>query len=199
MAHTASSSPHIPSRKTIQRRLQISVEANQQRLLRTLPAGAKISIALDCWTSPFSQAFMAVTGYFIDTEWEYQEILLGFEPLHGSHTGAYLSKILLDILQRHQIDSRVFALTTDNASNNATLVENLQQAIPEDTTIIRVPCLAHIIQLSLNELLGKMKADPTNDTTETQWTEKRSQLARANAQRRDIATTLSKVCVSRSL
>lgn len=174
MARSAPSIPYIPSRKTIQRWLQTSVEESQQNLLWTLPPGAKISITLDCWTSPFSQAFMAVTGYFIDADWEYQEILLGFEPLHGSHTGANLSKVLLDILQRHQITSCIFALTTDNASNNTTLVENLQQSLLEDTGLIRVPCLAYVIQLSLNELLGKIRAEPKNDTTETKWTEKRS-------------------------
>ena len=111
---------------------------------------------------------MAVTGYFIDTDWQYQEVLLGFEPLHGSHTGAYLSKVLQDVLQQHNIETRVFAITTDNASNNMTLVKSLQQAMPEETTIIRVPCLAHVIQLSLNELLGYLKASPMNNMIETQ-------------------------------
>lgn len=42
---------------------------------------------------------MAITGYFIDMDWNYREILLGFEPVHGSHTGANLSTILFDLLQ----------------------------------------------------------------------------------------------------
>ena len=74
-----------------------------------------------------------------------------------------------------------------------TLVESLQQAMPEETIIIRVPCLAHVIQLSLNELLGYLKASPMNNMIETQWTEQRSQSARAAAQKQDIATTLDKV------
>ena len=79
---------------------------------------------------------MAVTGYFIDTDWPYQEVLLGFEPLHESHTGAYLSKVLQDILQQHNIETRVFVITTDNASNNMTLVESLQREMLEETIII---------------------------------------------------------------
>jgi hypothetical protein len=53
----------------------------QQRILLTLPSGWKISIALENWTppfSPFSQAFMGITGYFIDTDWVYREVFLGF-------------------------------------------------------------------------------------------------------------------------
>lgn len=89
-----------------------------------LPEHAKISVALDCWTSPFGQAFMAVTGYFIDTDWVYREVLLGFKPLHGTHTGVNLSAVLMKTLTEH----RIFGLTTDNASNNKTLAESLQQS-----------------------------------------------------------------------
>jgi hypothetical protein len=63
--------------------------------LNDLPEGAKVSLALDCWTSPFQQAFMAITAYFIDNEWNYRELLLGFEPLHGPHSGRNLSDVLL--------------------------------------------------------------------------------------------------------
>jgi len=51
------------------------VKQQQQTVLQQLPSNAKLSIALDCWTSPFRQAFMAVTGYFLDSEWNYREIL----------------------------------------------------------------------------------------------------------------------------
>lgn len=117
-AQSAPITPSIPSAKTIRRRLKASIQAQQDGILRTLPEGTKISIALDCWTSPFTQAFMAITSYFIDTDWKYREVLLGFEPLHGSHTGVNLSAIVLDILKRHKIEDRVFVVTTDNASNN---------------------------------------------------------------------------------
>jgi hypothetical protein len=174
------------------------VEERQQGILRRLPDNTKLSVALDCWTSPFAQAFMAITAYFIDEDWEYREVLLGFEPLQGKHSGQNLSDVLFDKLRQHEIDQRVFAITTDNASNNKTLMTALQKAIPDDTTLIRVPCLAHVIQLSLNELLGHIKAVPLNETTETRWTEERSQLARdiAKKPRQDISRTLAKVFIS---
>jgi hypothetical protein len=98
-------------------------------MLDRLPSGIKLSIALDCWTSPFQQAFMAITGYFIDDEWNYREILLGFEPLHGSHSGTNLSTVLFDLLQQYEITDRVLSITTDNASNNVTLMESIQDSI----------------------------------------------------------------------
>lgn len=160
-----------------------------------LPANSKISIALDCWTSPFGQAFMAITGYFIDIDWVYREVLLNFKPLYGAHTGANMSGVLLETLVDHNIQDRIFGLTTDNASNNKTLVDSLQQALPQDINVIRTPCLAHVIQLSLNQLLDRLKAVPLNDAAETRWTDRQSALAKANAQtqNREIPHTLNKV------
>jgi hypothetical protein len=53
--------PEITTAITIRRHLQEIVEELQCTLLQKLPDGAKLSIALDCWTPPFHQAFMAIT------------------------------------------------------------------------------------------------------------------------------------------
>lgn len=198
-ARCAPSRPEIPSSKTIRTRLRDSVKEQQQNLLQKLPPDAKISLALDVWTSPFRQAFMAITGYFIDEAWEYREILLGFEPLSGLHTGANLSDVLLRVLQEHRIADRVLAATTDNASNNSTLISSIQESIQSlelspDSTIIQIPCLAHIIQLSLKDLLGQMKANPENETAEIRWSEDRAESLRGRPQKPDIVVTLNKVC-----
>lgn len=198
LAQAAPSCPELPSARTITRRLQGAVKNIHQDLLQKLPPNAKLSIALDCWTSPFQQAFMAITGYFIDQDWNYREILLAFEPLHGSHSGANLSTVLLDLLQQHQIVDRVLAVTTDNASNNTTLINSIQESIQaleleNYVTTIRIPCIAHIIQLSLRKLLGQVKANPKNEMAERVWSEARSQLLHEKPQNQEIAFTLAKV------
>lgn len=139
---------------------------------------------------------MAITGYFIDSNWEYREVLLGFEPLSGQHTGLNLGGILWDILQKYEIEDRVLAITTDNASNNRTLVESLYDI--HGLFIIRAPCLAHVMQLALKQLLGQMKADPKNETIETVWSDDFDKSAQKTAQKTskksgDITTTLQKV------
>jgi hypothetical protein len=191
LAQSAPSLPDFPSAKTIQRRLFSTVEARHQDILQSLPSGAKMSIALDCWTSPFRQSFMAITGYFIDVHWEYREILLGFQPLSGSHTGVNLGNVLFELLQKYKIEDRVLAVTTDNASNNGTLMDNIQESLqalglPIHTPYAQIPCLAHVIQLSLKALLRKMEANPKNDTEEMEWT-------RENNDPREIVHTLNKV------
>ena len=135
---------------------------------------------------------MAVTGYFIDSNWEYWEVLLGFEPLSGQHTGLNLGGVLWDILQKYDIEDRILAITTDNASNNSTLVESLYDI--HGSFIIQTPCLAHVMQLALKQLLGQMKADPKNEAIETVWSDDLDKSAQKTAKKSgDIATTLQKV------
>ena len=159
-----------------------------------LPEHAKISVALDCWTSTFGDVFMAITGYFIDADWVYREVLFGFKPLHGTHSGANLGNVLMKTLTECGIQHRVFRLTTGNASNNETLVDALQQCLPNDINVIRIPHLAYVLQLSLNQLLASLKAVPLNDATEI-WTDSQLILSKVNAasKKQDISHTLKKV------
>jgi hypothetical protein len=141
---------------------------------------------------------MAITGYFIDQDWNYREILLGFEPLHGTHSGANLSTVLLKRLQHHKIEGRVLAITTDNASNNKTLLEKIQESLSalelhDQLSIIQIPCPAHVIQLSLKKLLGEMKANPKNKDHKRKWPEVQTEALRADRRRKEISGTLNRV------
>lgn len=98
---------------------------------------------------------MAITGYFLNKDWEYREILLGFEPLHGTHSSANLSTVLFDLFQQYKITERVLTITTDNTLNNQTLMSSIHElvqllGVTKNATIFRTPYIAYIIQLSLN-------------------------------------------------
>src|ERR1700709_399246 len=70
-------------------------------------------------------------------------------------------------------------------------IESLQSS--NDVVIVRVPCIAHVIQLSLKDLLGKMKAIPKNDEAEQVWSDDRVDSLRARQQKREVVDTLNKV------
>lgn len=182
--------PSIPDRSTIKRYLDSVIETTEVSILSSLSPDTKLAIALDCWTSPFQQAFMAITGYFIDDSWNFQEVLLGFEPLSQSHTGSNLGKKLMDVLEKYQISQRILAITTDNASNNKTLVQYLREK-GMIHTLSRVPCMAHVIQICLNDLLHDLKLQPKNEVTERFWTDqKKHSLGKIDD---SIVSTLKKV------
>lgn len=95
--------------------------AIQEDLLPGLGDFTKVSIALDCWTSPNNLSFLGITCYYISDNWEYKEVLICFEPIEGSHTGANLGYIVQDVLTRLNLTHRLLAITADTASNNGTL------------------------------------------------------------------------------
>lgn len=52
------------------------------------------------------------------------------------------------------------------------MMESIQEVIQSqtltDTSIFRIPYISHVIQLSLNDLLGKLKATPANNEAESE-------------------------------
>jgi hypothetical protein len=140
---------------------------------------------------------MAIIGYFLDVDWNYCEVLLGFEHAPGSYDGENLSKTVLKLLEEHDITDRVLSVTTDNATNNAILMTSVQDTIrskiQQDTAIFRVPCISYVIQLSLNDLLGKLKVAPLNSQAESEWSDERTHLLQSKRGGRQIADTLRKV------
>jgi hypothetical protein len=136
---------------------------------------------------------MAITGYFIDLNWDYREFLLGFEPLEGTHSRENLCLVLLKRLKDHNITYRILAITTNNASNNQTLIDRLNNKIETlaevtGTLVVRVPCIAHMIQLSLKGLLVHIKLEPSNESAEREFK------PRPTGRNKDILSTLNKVC-----
>lgn len=59
----------------------------------------KVSITLDAWTLTTQVPFLDITGHFIEPSiWKYKILLLGFEPLHGSHSAKALSFTTTEVL-----------------------------------------------------------------------------------------------------
>jgi hypothetical protein len=200
-----------PSRLRIRERLMELANISRQEMLAQLPQDSQVCLALDCWTSSSQQAFLAITGYFIDANWRRHEFLVSFDPITGSHEGRNLANIVIQALIRDNLSRRILAVTTDNASNNGTLMDalmvSLQQELHERSRIsaeafdpilrnllatqYHIPCLAHVIQLAVNALLKKLRLDAKNEQVERTWNnDVDSPLTSSGG----IARALEKVC-----
>jgi hypothetical protein len=71
----------IPHRTYIRTHLTSLYKNVQSQLLSDLPESAKVSIALDGWQSPFNKSFLAVTAYYITTDWQWQEVRYMLYPI----------------------------------------------------------------------------------------------------------------------
>ena len=93
-----------------------------------------------------------------------QTLLLAFEILEDHHTGCNLATIVFDVLDEYDLCDKLFCITSDNASNNSTMVEQLQNHLEQrdidwDPEVHHIPCLAHIINLVVQAFLEKLQVD----------------------------------------
>ena len=144
-------------------------------LSRAVP-GSKIAISLDGWSSTNKHSFLGIIAHYLTAEWELVEEMIGFESLTDCHSGAILAQVVNSVLEKHKISDRVLSITTDNASNNGTLIKELNSYINEamakgffNGKITHIPCLAHVLQLALKALLGKIRLAPKNETLVAVW------------------------------
>jgi len=91
-----------------------------------------------------------------------EEVLLGFEQIRGSHTGANMAGMINDVLARYGIHDRILSFTTDSARNNRTLTEALHNAwsllsVEWCQLENHIPCMAHVVQLNLGSLISSIK------------------------------------------
>lgn len=66
-----------------------------------------------------------------------------------------------------------------------------------DTPIFPIPCIMHVIQLNLHDLLGKIRANLKNAEVESEWPESRTKSIQYSERfSGNITITLKKVCSS---
>jgi hypothetical protein len=111
---------------------------------------------------------MSVIDYFIDKNWKYREVFFVFQSLSDVHTNEMMTKIIVNILKKYKLKNRLLAVTTNNASNNDKMKKNMKKILKElevkwNHEKNHVFCIAHVIQLVVNELLVSMKIFAVND------------------------------------
>ncbi|CAB5376032.1 unnamed protein product [Rhizophagus irregularis] len=146
--HSCNPMAFIPSADTVKTdilKLYKTHQSNMQDLLQNTPG--KISFAIDAWTSPNIIGFLGITGHFIDVDWNLRNVLVDFIDLSGPHSGANLAKAFAACLQEKKILTKILGITADNAANNNTFLK----------------CIAHIMNLTVQEILKQIKAEEAQD------------------------------------
>ncbi len=100
--------------------------------------GCKLSLTLDCWTSKNQYSFLGITVHYIDKNWVIISTLLDFVEVKGSHTGENLAHYLVNVVNDFGISDKIIAITTDNASNNDTLMRSLSEILAKKDIIFQI-------------------------------------------------------------
>jgi hypothetical protein len=164
----------INSRRTIMRRLEEMYNHKKHELKAKLNSfKSKFSITCDVWTSKNQLSFFGFTIHYIDEKWVMQQKLLAFKFLEGEHDGKSLADAFIKTIEEYEIADRLLGVTADNASNNSTMMANLEEYYKKEHpdagfSVLwnQVECMAHVLNLAAQQILKEFKQPVDMETYE---------------------------------
>ncbi|CAB4421604.1 unnamed protein product [Rhizophagus irregularis] len=133
---------------------------NIREILQNAPG--RLSFTLDAWTSPSYIPFLGITVHWISHEWELKEILIDFCKLSGPHSGENLHESFVKSCDDMRILTKIIACTTDNASNNDTLMKALEKTfkyVENENELLNNDEVSEVVP-KLRKLVVKIHASP---------------------------------------
>ncbi|XP_034083909.1 zinc finger BED domain-containing protein 1-like [Gymnodraco acuticeps] len=112
----------------------------------SLGKAERVALTCDGWTSRTTEAYVTITAYFINEEWELVTYVLQTRDMPESHTGHNLAEHLRKALAEWEITEKDPVIVTDNASNMTIAAE-------EAAFTLHVKCYAHTLNLAAQRAL----------------------------------------------
>lgn len=106
---------------------------------------------------------VGITAHWVDHHFVLHDALLSFQHLTGSHSGINLAEAIYITLDEFNIVEKLFCITTDNASNNTTALEHLQEIMLQRKGVTwiakqhHIRCMNHIINICVQKFLHTVK------------------------------------------
>lgn len=121
-----------PHRTTIARRIIKTFKAKRSELkIKLQSLTVCINNTLDLWDSRTNMGFVGITAHWTDVESkQYRHCLLDFVESNVDHSGAALADLYVNVLRIFGLAEKTRHITTDNASNNTTMVDRLSELLP---------------------------------------------------------------------
>ncbi|GBC52400.2 zinc finger BED domain-containing protein RICESLEEPER 2-like [Rhizophagus irregularis DAOM 181602=DAOM 197198] len=138
-----------------------------KKKLQEIPS--KVSITLDAWTSKNQISFLGITIHWITNDWKLENTTLDFSHIEGPHSGENLASKLFEVLKEFELLQKILGISTDNASNINKMFSKFESICEyEGIEFIaknqRVRCLAHIINLTVQNILKTLNEEaPENE------------------------------------
>jgi hypothetical protein len=123
-------------------------------------AVSKIHLSIDTWTSDSKLPLLGICAHFVNADYELKAALITLPFIHGRYTGVTLSNIVLQVIQEYGIEEKVGYFMMDNASNNDTMMEELQKSLPGfNVRQRRLRYLGHVVNLVYKAMLHSTDAE----------------------------------------
>ena len=80
---------------------------------------------MDIWTSPNTIPVLAIIGHYISEDNQLDSTVLALQEIQGSYEGENVALVVIEVLDKWGIISKLGYLQMDNVSNNDTLIRAL--------------------------------------------------------------------------
>jgi hypothetical protein len=134
----------IPGEKKIRMMIARSYGYNKDKLTQLLKTAQSISLTTDLWSSRSKHGYLGLTATWINQNFEIMNVLLEISYFPAPHTAKAIADTIKNMIQKWEIEDRVITITTDNGAN-------IVAAIRELTSIKRLSCAAHTLQLAIGK------------------------------------------------
>ncbi|KAG1751591.1 uncharacterized protein EDB91DRAFT_1243837 [Suillus paluster] len=129
-------------------------------------------------------AFLGLTAHWIERNdtsgnWTLVSQVIGFRGISAAHGGYNLAWYLVGLYERVGIingqSSKLFCVTADNTSNNDTTCNNIEILLHHrhmynfNPTQHCLPCLAHVVNLSITDVMSVVTCIANIETTTAIW------------------------------
>jgi len=112
-------------------------------------------LTTDLWTAKSRHGYLGVTVTWLSSDFKFREALLSCDHLPYPHTGEVICEELFRLICRWRLETSVFTIATDNGANMVKGIKLLNKDYFNN--VIRQPCAAHTLQLSVQEGLKQCK------------------------------------------
>jgi hypothetical protein len=102
---------------------------------------------------------IAIVAHWTAENYEVKSALLAIREVHGEHSGENIANVAYAVMKEYNIHSRFGYFVGDNATNNNTSIEFLDQLMQDDgyegfePVKRRLRCFAHEMQIAVKGLL----------------------------------------------
>ena len=117
-----------------------------------------LSLTTDGWTSVQNYSYITATAHFIDENFNFNNISLGFNYINGRHQAENLKDALLKIINDFDLKNKIVAIVADNARNVQNSLASLQKL-----NIEAIRCMAHVLQLVVKNVIVLVEAGESHD------------------------------------
>ncbi|CAN6270701.1 unnamed protein product [Urochloa humidicola] len=134
-----------------------------------------VSLTSDIWSGNAEDDYLSVIAHYINSDWQLEKRVLGLILIDVSRSGQNIADRVASVLADYGLHDKVFAVTLDNASSNASTMHKLRPLLSKylGFEVIDVPehepfnavnsmflhqhCACHIINLIVKEALTTLK------------------------------------------